>query len=54
MSFDAPRKICAARGCDDVAELGETRCPDHLRDQIEARNARKAEAKLSAVARVGA
>lgn len=54
MSYDRPLKLCAARSCDEIAEPGEAHCPEHLEERRTASNARKAQAKLTAVARAGA
>lgn len=40
-----PRKICAVCGCDEIAVDGEARCEEHLADQREVRNAKRAAAQ---------
>lgn len=52
--MDQPRKLCAARSCDEIAEMGEALCLEHGEAQRAASNQRKAQAKLSVVAREGA
>lgn len=46
-------KLCIAPGCDDLAEDGGNRCPDHAAAVKAKRDVAKAAAKTSAVARIG-
>lgn len=40
------RKLCAAPGCDELAEIGETRCADHLAEAKARRAKARARAQL--------
>lgn len=54
MSYDHPRKICSARGCEDLAMPGGSQCEEHVVARRLDHADRKAQAKLVAVAREGA
>lgn len=46
-------KLCAARGCDELALPGLAHCDDHERDRQDREAKRRSEAKLSSTAREG-
>lgn len=48
------RKLCCHPGCDDLADVGQSRCTEHLGPWLVAEAARKQAAKLGAAARAGA
>lgn len=47
------RKMCIAPGCDDLAEVGGNRCPDHQAERLAQSRAAKARAKETVGARAG-